>query len=177
LSSCITVPQLKCTGSLAFHAALLCRISIMLCYNVNLLLLAPEDTRFATPNTVFYCLFGARSRMVVHGHDYYLLISPLLLLLLFCFFHLNLDARCCNFLAACFKSPKLNKWAPGVALVFPEEDEGRIRVAKVLHERQEARQLQRTLRDAITANAEAESGEAAARSQTPQSSGCRTEML
>ena len=45
----LTVFHLLAAGSLAFHSACFCRLSVMLAYNVNLLVIPPEQARARTP--------------------------------------------------------------------------------------------------------------------------------
>ena len=56
-------PAATDTGSLAFNSAMLCRVAVMLTYNLDLLLLAPDKDGGSTPQTIFYCVFAKRSRL------------------------------------------------------------------------------------------------------------------
>jgi hypothetical protein len=94
-------PRATSASSLAMHSATLCKISIVLTYNVSLLLVGPEIHGWHTPQTAFYCLFSRRSRFVfdrMHAepgqysphYDYYLLLFPLALVGLMALHHFNM---------------------------------------------------------------------------------------
>ena len=122
-------------GSLAFHSACFCRLSVMLAYNVNLLVIPPEQARapppvpaavpplsplalmralpaaaltpsrpfippsqagLSTEQTHFYCLFAKKSRLLLTpsgDKDFYLLVTPALLLLLYVAYQFDVLAR------------------------------------------------------------------------------------
>ena len=110
------------------HTSLCARVGlgcqVMLSYNVDLLLLAPEAEGYWTPQTTFYCVFAKKSRLIIAGCDTYLLITPLLVLALALTYFLDLCPRCSIFLAECCRVPSFAEMQLGGAVHTQQEKKG-----------------------------------------------------
>ena len=144
-------PQATDAGSLAFSSAVACRVAIMLQYNVNVLLLPPEAGGEPSFQTAFYCTFARKSMVVVAQHDYYLLATPLLLLVLCLVMRRNLLTRWRNYLSRWRGTPYLASFALGSMAITKHEDEGHKLLKRLLRARQDsaAAVLQRSIRSML----------------------------
>ena len=98
-------PYATDTASVAFNAAIFCRIAVVLVLNVDMMVLPLEADGLRTSQTRFYCQFAKKGRLTIpssHGHDYYLVAMPLLITLLVLALYCNLLSRikaaCARFL-------------------------------------------------------------------------------
>jgi len=121
-------PYATDTSSLAFNSAIFCRIAVMLVLNVDMLVLPTEANGFRTSQTRFYCQFGRKARLLVplqNGHDFYLLVLPLLLLLLVIALHFNVLSRVKSMFARIFQEERHAVFRFGRTVIPYHEDKGR----------------------------------------------------
>lgn len=118
----MATPSATDTGSLAFNSAVFCRLSVMLVYNVDLLVLPTESDGLATTQTRFYCRFGRKARLAILGKDYYLLLVPLLLLLLFLALYLEVLSKARSRVARLLHTPQITRFQWGRTAIPWHED-------------------------------------------------------
>ena len=116
-----------------------------------MLLLPPEAGDEPSFQTAFYCTFARKSKMRVAQHDYYLLLTPLLVLFLCVVMRYDLLTRWRNYLARWRGKPYLASFALGSMAITKHEDEGRKLLKRLLRARQDsaAAVLQRSVRSML----------------------------
>ena len=120
-------PYATDTSSLAFNSAIFCRIAVVLVLNVDMLVLPLEANEIRTSQTRFYCQFGKKARLTVpttDGHDYVLIIMPLLISCLVASLYFNLLSRIKAACARFLHDERVPTFRFGRAIVTWHEERG-----------------------------------------------------